>query len=113
MFVVKDIRLMEHDPQTQYKFNKFWATFWFMQMPLVILLAIKFSHFWVEISVMYFTQASLWANFATHFSGMSSAIAATDTREKVEDILEDTSALTPDQSLQLSTAALPSLDIVE
>lgn len=112
MFLIKDIKLLEHDPQTQYKFNKFWAVFWFIQMFMVVVLLGLFPHLWDVISIVYITEASLWANFATHFSGMSSAIAATDTREKVEDILEDTSALAPDQSLQPSTSVSPVADTI-
>lgn len=96
MIVFKDVNRLEHDPGAQYRFNRFWAIFWALQMPLVILLDLQFPHFWILISVMYFTQASLWANFATHFGAMSSALAADKAKAVVDDISEDVDDLGED-----------------
>lgn len=76
MLVRRDIHDLEYSPAAQYKFNRFWAIFWALQMPAVLILLFIFPRFWAAIAIVYVTEASLWANFATHFSGMSSALAA-------------------------------------
>jgi hypothetical protein len=72
----QEVHKLEYDPQAQYTFN-FWAMlFWFWNMPLVLLALIFFNHWWIQISVFYIAEASVWALVATHFGAMSAAIAA-------------------------------------
>lgn len=86
MLVFKDVDRLEHDPHEQYKFNRFWAFFWGSQMFVLPIITWKFPHVWMKIEFFYVTQASLWANFATHFGAMSAALAADKTKGVVEDM---------------------------
>jgi hypothetical protein len=72
MMFRRDIHNLEYDPQTQYRFHFYAAWFWFSCMLLVPLIP-QFRHALLSLLIM---EASLWANFATHFGSMSSAIAA-------------------------------------
>lgn len=86
MFLFKDIDLLEHDARSQYKFNRFFAILWF-----VVMIGLPFDKglYAHSISALIITEVSLWANFATHFSGMSSALAASNTSRTVDNIAED------------------------
>jgi hypothetical protein len=94
MILFRDIQLLEHDADSQYKFNRFWAIVWFMSMVgLVIPLWPHSLSGFVQLLIL---EVSLWANFATHFGAMSSALAAKNTTatvkeaaEAVDDIHED------------------------
>lgn len=76
MIFTNKIHQLEYDPEAQYKFNQFFFWFWVLQMPLIAWALIEFPNQWAKIAVFYVAEASLWANLATHFGGMSSALAA-------------------------------------
>jgi hypothetical protein len=90
MILFKDVELLEHDAATQYKFNRFWAMFWFTTMVCVPLVP-TLRHPFLSLLIM---EASLWANFATHFGAMSAALAAKNTTSVVKDIAEDVGSVT-------------------
>lgn len=72
MLIRRDVHALEYDPAVQYKFHFNATWFWLIAMfaaPLVPAL----RDTWLGLLIL---EASLWANFATHFSGMSSALAA-------------------------------------
>ena len=75
MMVTTDIHNLEYDAKTQYKFHRTWAILWFITMLIVPF----FSSLRASIAALLILEASLWANFATHFGGMSAALAAKDT----------------------------------
>lgn len=76
LLVTKDIDKLEHDPKAQYTFNLWALWIWLVQMPLVLVLLLFFNRFWIQISVVYIAEASVWALVATHFGAMSAALAA-------------------------------------
>lgn len=76
MMVTGEIHHLEYDPQAQYTFNLWCMWIWLVQMPLVAILLVLFNKFWVEISIFYVAEASVWALVATHFGAMSAALAA-------------------------------------
>ena len=76
LLITKDIDKLEHDPQAQYIFNLWALWIWLVQMPLVLVLLLFFNRFWIQISVVYIAEASVWALVATHFGAMSAALAA-------------------------------------
>lgn len=76
MMITGEIKHLEYDPQAQYTFNLWAMWIWLVQMPLVAICLFVFNHFWVQISIFYVAEASVWALVATHFGAMSSALAA-------------------------------------
>lgn len=77
MLVRRDIHNMEYDAGTQYRFHRFWAIFWFLTM-----LAVPcFPSLVANLPALLILEASLWANTATHFGGMSAALAAKTDRD--------------------------------
>lgn len=83
MILIKDIRLLEHDAGSQYKFNRFWAIVWACAM--LTMVYPLWPHNVDEFTQLLILEVSLWANFATHFSGMSSALAARNTTHTLDD----------------------------
>lgn len=79
MMFKRDIHRLEYDPQTQYKFHFISAWFWFLFMLFVPAIP-AFRHDSLSLLIM---EASLWANFATHFGAMSSALAAKNSIERI------------------------------
>jgi hypothetical protein len=73
MFIRRDIHQLEYDPATQYRFHFALTWFWFLTMvglPFV-------PKLWGNtLPALVVQEISLWANFATHFGSMSSALAA-------------------------------------
>lgn len=66
----------EADPKFQIKFNKFFTYFWianFIAVPLVYTFA---NSLWNKFSVLYLVLASLYANVATNYSGLSASEAS-------------------------------------
>lgn len=76
----RDIHNLEYDPATQYRFHFISAWFWFTCMLGVPLI----PDFRRNILSLLIMEASLWANFATHFGAMSSALAAKSSADKTE-----------------------------
>lgn len=74
MLFIRDVHLLEHDAATQYRFNRFWAVLWGLAM--VAVLFPLWPHTADKLVQLLILEVSLWANFATHFSGMSAALAA-------------------------------------
>ena len=74
--ITKDIKKLEYNPQAQYTFNLWCMWFWFWNMPLIAVLLIWFNQFWMQISIFYVAEASVWALVATHFGAMSASLAA-------------------------------------
>lgn len=92
MLIIKDIRLLEHDAASQYKFNRSCAIIWALAMgALLIPLWPHNLQMFVQLLIL---EVSLWANFATHFGAMSAALAAKNTTRVIgdtSDIVEDMS----------------------
>lgn len=63
---------LETDAAFQFRFNAFFAGAWFVAMLLLPFVPVL----WGTIPALIIEEVSLWANFATHFAGMSSGIAA-------------------------------------
>lgn len=85
----RDINRLEHDPVAQYRFNRWCAIFWGGQMIMLPIMIFIAPRLWLKIEFFYVTEASLWANFATHFGAMSAALAAMNTSKTVQNISED------------------------
>ena len=68
--------LFEEDPNFQISFNKFFTYFWIVNFFAVPLVAWLVPHLWDKFAILYVTQASLYANIATNYSGLSSAEAS-------------------------------------
>jgi hypothetical protein len=83
MFIFKDIDKLEHDPVSQYKFNRNAALIWLVTMIGVPFVGNLYDH---NISALIITEVSLWANLATHFGAMSGALAAMNTTKKIDNI---------------------------
>jgi hypothetical protein len=69
----RDIHALEYDPGAQYKFHFFWTWAWAVCMVALPFLPKLWAH---QLSALVIIEVSLWANFATHFGAMSSALAA-------------------------------------
>jgi hypothetical protein len=105
MLLMKDINNLEHDAASQYKFNRFWAILWSLVMVGVPFIP-ELRHPLLSLLIM---EASLWANFATHFGAMSAALAAMNTSQTVQhaagaiddlsDDIEDIHDVTVDHAL--------------
>lgn len=85
MLLLKDVRLLEHDAQTQYSFNRFWVIFWGLTMIAIPFVPTLYAH---SISALIIQEVSLWANTATHFGAMSAALAAKNTTQTIGDATE-------------------------
>jgi hypothetical protein len=69
----RDIQALEYDPGAQYKFHFFWTWTWFLAMIALPFFPVLWGH---TLPALLIQEISLWANFATHFGAMSSALAA-------------------------------------
>lgn len=76
MLFTTELHKLEYDPRAQYRFNLWAAWAWLVQIPIVAILLICFNSLWVQISIFYVAEASVWALVATHFGAMSASLAA-------------------------------------
>lgn len=95
MFLVNDAHKLEHDAQTQYKFNRSFAMLWFCGMCAIPCLPTLYAH---NIASLIIIEISLWANFATHFGAMSASLAAMNTTSTVQEVAEDVADISEDVS---------------
>lgn len=72
MLLMRDISLLEHDAQAQYKFNRFWAIFWALMMIVVLFFPSLYNH---DFAALIIIEVTIWSSFATHFGSMSAALA--------------------------------------
>lgn len=89
LIFARDVNKLEHDPVAQYRFNRFCAIFWGIQIFLLPVTVFFWPSLWLRIEFFYVTEASLWANFATHFGAMSAALAAMNSDKTIRDMSED------------------------
>lgn len=92
----KDITELEYNAKAQYKFNRAATVFWLCNMPLVVVLDAHFYKWWIQISVMYLVQVSLWALVATHFGAMSAALAADNNGSTIKAVAENVADISDD-----------------
>lgn len=99
MVATRNVGALEHDPHSQYKFNRMWALIWFTTMVVIPFIPTLYAH---SVSALIIQEISLWANFATHFGAMSAALAAqgtadtvADTNEAVDTVLEAVTSQDP------------------
>jgi hypothetical protein len=71
-------RRFEGDPRAQYAWHKWASRFWAANVPAVIAVFTFAPAVWAKVSVLYLVLVSLYANWATNFSGMSSAEGAAE-----------------------------------
>jgi hypothetical protein len=69
----RDITRLEYDPATQYRFHFAATWLWFVAIVVVPFFPSLYAH---QLPALIIQEVSLWANFATHFGSMSSALAA-------------------------------------
>lgn len=76
MLFRRDIHRLEYDPAAQYRFHFVLTWTWFLTMIGLPFLPSLWGH---NLPALIIQEISLWANFATHFGGMSAALAARQT----------------------------------
>ena len=73
-------RLVIHDletnPDTQYKVHRWGAVYWIFNFPLIIWLFFFHQDIWLKVGVFITLIYSIYANLATDYGAMSSAMAA-------------------------------------
>lgn len=70
--LARNIKALEYDPAVQYRFHQSFMFFWLLAMVGVVFVP-AFHH---EVASLLIMEVSLYANFATDFGAMSSALAA-------------------------------------
>lgn len=68
----RQIKSLEYDPAVQYRFHQSFMFFWIVAMVGVAFIP-AFHH---NVASLLIMEVSLYANFATDFGAMSSALAA-------------------------------------
>lgn len=99
LLFVKDIDKLEHDPKTQFKFNRKMMTFWIFNMPAVIALYIYAPKEWHDFEALYLSVSNIWGIIIMHLGNMSTAIAAYNTQNTeghVHDIRDTVEQLHPE-----------------
>lgn len=109
--ITRDIRHLEHDATSQYRFNRFWATIWGISMAAVVVPLWPHSlNAFVQLLIL---EVSLWANFATHFGAMSAALAAMNTSKTLDDTSDVVKDLSEDiddiHAVTVDDSALPAV----
>ena len=70
---------LETNPHTQYKVHFWGAMYWLANFPLVTALFFLEPALWLKLGIFITLVYSIYANFATDYGSMSSAMAAYDT----------------------------------
>jgi hypothetical protein len=70
------IRDLETNPDTQFKVHRWGAIYWLCNFPVIAWLFFAYPDVWVKWGVFITLIYSLYANLATDYGAMSSAMAA-------------------------------------
>jgi len=108
MFILKDVQHLEHDPHSQYRFNRFWALMWGIGIIVIPFFPTLYAH---TLSALIIQEISLWANFATHFGAMSAALAASNTTQDVRAMSDDLNTM--EQLTEKIDEIIPSSDTIQ
>lgn len=79
------VHALEFNPRVQYRFHLIMAYFWIGWIVAVPFIRV-FNH---EITGLFIMEASLYANFATEFGAMSSALAAMRGTKEFHELAQD------------------------
>jgi|SRR6516162_805836 hypothetical protein len=67
---------LETDPDTQFHVHRIGVLYWLLNFPVIVWLFFWHQDFWLVVGVFITLLYSVYANLATDYSGMSSAMAA-------------------------------------
>jgi threonine/homoserine/homoserine lactone efflux protein len=67
---------LESDPDTQYKIHRIGVIYWLINFPIVAWLFFFHRSFWEQVGIFITLVYSVYANLATDYGAMSSAMAA-------------------------------------
>lgn len=70
------IKDFETNPRLQYRIHMTFTYVWLLNMVFVVAVFLFLPRVWAALSVLYLLLVSLYANFATDYGAVSSAIAA-------------------------------------
>jgi hypothetical protein len=83
------IHTLETDPDTQYKVHRWGCVYWLCNFPVIIWLFFWHQDIWLKVGVFITLIYSIYANLATDYGAMSSAMAAKGMRQPPEIPLEE------------------------
>lgn len=72
-YVIHDL---ETNPDTQYKVHRWGAIYWILNFPVIIWLFFFHQDIWLKVGIFITLIYSIYANLATDYGAMSSAMAA-------------------------------------
>jgi hypothetical protein len=84
------VHSLETDPDVQYKIHRWGAIYWILNFPVIIYLFFFHQDLWVRVGVFITLIYSIYANLATDYGAMSSAMAAKGMQPPPEIPLEET-----------------------
>lgn len=67
---------LETNPHTQYRVHFYGTLYWLLNFPLVVVLFFAAPVLWLRVGVFITLVYSIYANLATDYGAMSSAMAA-------------------------------------
>jgi hypothetical protein len=70
------VHTLETDPDAQYKVHRWGCVYWILNFPVIIWLFFFHQDIWIKVGVFITLIYSLYANLATDYGAMSSAMAA-------------------------------------
>jgi hypothetical protein len=80
---------LETDPDTQYKVHRWGAIYWLINFPVIVWLFFFHQDLWVKVGIFITLIYSIYANLATDYGAMSSAMAAKGQQPPPEIPLEE------------------------
>lgn len=75
-YVVTQIHKLEYDPQTQWKYHLRMSWFWLINFPIATAWLTFAPGAWASLGVYYVAVLSIYANFASDYTGVHAAWAA-------------------------------------
>ena len=78
------LRSVESDPDTQYKIHRWGAVYWLLNFPVIIWLFLFHQDLWLKVGIFITLIYSIYANLATDYGAMSSAMAAKGMQQPLE-----------------------------
>jgi hypothetical protein len=80
---------LESDPDTQYRVHRIGVIYWLINFPIVVWLFFWHRDFWEVVGIFITLVYSVYANLATDYGAMSSAMAAKGMQPPPEIPLQD------------------------
>lgn len=87
--VGKDVNQLDNDPHLQLKIHTIGFWYWTINFPIITWLFLFDQRWWLKWGLFVTLIYSIYANWSTDYSGMSSSQTVINTTKEITEVIDD------------------------